>query len=191
MLWLIIAALVAVVIIQALSRPAAPRHPAVTHDASRDAPVLTAVIAQAAMRGPLRDVVRPRTAAGTCRQAQADYSPQRAAATVLARVLPRLKVAEAARTFDQSAALCSVLVRARDGDRTTLIIEVIAPVEPVTDRTLWLTSAVQVDGPTQTKYVSATSKAGWTVHVGVTGPVEGQAAADQLFMVALDPDLTW
>lgn len=190
-LWLLVAGLAVVVIVQAMGSTAAPRRPAAIQNGSWGAPVLTTVIAQAALPSPLHDDVRPDAATGTCRPAAAVYSPQHAAGTALSKVLPQLAVADAARTFDRNQALCSVMVRARDGSGTTVVIQVIAPVEPVTDRTLWMTSAVKSDGPTQTKYVSATTARGWTVRVGSTGPVANQPSADELFLVALDPVLTW
>jgi hypothetical protein len=170
------------------SSPAA--HPAIGPDLT---PVLVRQVqALANTPGPWRDYVRPDRSGGACPAGPVGFSPTAVVSAALAKAVPGFRVVDSARTFNQAPGLCSIAVRARDHAGTVTVLVVTPPSgAAVSGQLVRMSSDTRSDGVRMTTAVSAVTGRGWTVVVGSVGPVPAQPSIRQLFLIALDPTLSW
>jgi hypothetical protein len=103
---------------------------------------------------------------------------------------PAMQVLDVARVLDKFAGLCSIELRARDDTGTVLVVRIIPPIEaPV--------FAPRVDQGAETAhgfythFVRVTSRDGWMITAGSSGPADAGPSQFALLSVARQRSLLW
>lgn len=193
---LLLAAIAAVVLVH---QPQANRKPTAgastsTSPPPSDPPDQTLLAVYSLGRDPAaaHDIVRGESTPGFCRTVRVGTVPQRTAANALERILAGFRVFDTARIIDQAAGLCALQVRARDEQGNVVLANVVSPSpgrRPGRRQELQAHSGVL--HATAVEYAEFTTRDGWVVVVGSSGPRSSQPAVAALGRVASDPAMRW
>jgi hypothetical protein len=194
-----VAAIAVVVLVQgqpAGKQEVAARSSAVATTPVRPPAVADELLAAIYQRGrdvaPAEDIIRGGSVADECKSVQIGTSPQHAASAALRENLPGYRIVDTARIIDQSAGLCALQVRARDGSgNVALIIVTSPPLEPTLGRNQSLVARAGAFRDLFVEYAEFTTQDGWTVVVGTSGPKGREPSTTALGELASNPALRW
>jgi hypothetical protein len=103
---------------------------------------------------------------------------------------PEMQVLDVARVLDKFAGLCSVELRARDDTGTVLVVRIIPPVEATVFAPRVDEGAETAHG-LYTHFVQVTSRDGWMITAGSSGPADAGPSQFALLSVARQRSLLW
>ena len=196
MLVVVLAGIAAVVLVH---QPQVHRHPGPDASAStssappapRDETML-AVYSLGRDPAAAHDIVRGESTAGFCRTVKIGAVPQRAAASALERELTGFRVFDTARIIDQTAGLCALQLRARDDRDNVVLASVVSPSPGLLlGRRQELQAHTGVVHAMPVEYAEFTTRDGWVVVIGSSGPPAGQPSIAALGRLASDPAMRW
>jgi hypothetical protein len=141
--------------------------------------------------GPLQDYIRSNSSRGACALVSVGQSPQAAIAAAIHRALPDYSVRDASRTIDQFTALCAISVRAVDAQGSVLVVVIAAPQQATARAFTALTVGARSDAFRAVSIATALTKDGWSITVGVVGPLVDEPSSADLQRLSQDAGLLW
>lgn len=171
--------------------PSVTPHATPTYQPPLGDPRLALVRALAGQPGPLVTYVRPTWTSAGCPAVRVGHSPQRVLVRAVREALPDYTVRDTAATLDQSAGLCTLDLRAADPHGSTAVVEVAAPQHPRTPTFTELSIVSESSGRGATSAATAVLSSGWSVTVGVVGPLDDQPSSATLLGLAQDEAVLW
>lgn len=149
------------------------------------------VEASARTDGILRDYIRSNSTPGACPLVPVGGSPQDRIATAITRELAGYTVRDVSRTIDQFTALCALSVRAADPEGSVLVVSVAAPQRSTSRAFTDLTVGARTDTHDSVSIATAQTTTGWSITVGVVGPLADEPSSADLQRLSQDPALRW
>lgn len=176
-----------------------------THQAHRPAPAkdtapaaeqvatdrAMALIEANARAGGLHDYIRSNSSRGACMLVPVGGAPERDIAAAITRTLPGYRVRDVSRTIDQFTALCAMSVRAVDVQGSVLVVSVAAPQQATTRPFTELTVGARTEPRDAVSIATALTTSGWSITVGVVGPLADEPSSADLQRLSQDPGLLW
>ena len=150
-----------------------------------------ALIEANARSSTLHDFIRSDSTRGACALVPLGTSPQQNAAAAISRSLPGYTVRDVSRTIDQFTALCAMSVRAVDAQGSVLVVSVAAPQQATKRSFTQLTVGARTQSHDSVSIATALTKSGWSVTVGVVGPLADEPSSADLQRLSQDPALLW
>jgi hypothetical protein len=153
---------------------------------------MATIRALAGERVELTDYVRQTSAPGACAPVRVGRSPARRIGRDIEMILPGYAERDSGRTLDEFTGLCSIVVRATRGAAAlTVMVSTPAAQSPAADPYTKIETGIESESGATTKYVRATTTAGWTVLIGATGRSADLPGVAELVRLAQEPGLTW
>lgn len=135
--------------------------------------------------------LRNDSAQGACRLVPIGHSPQTGIRKAVARDLPTYTVRDTALTIDQFTALCAISVRAVDAQGSVLVVQVTAPQVGAAQPFMQLAVGVRNGEHGTVSVATAITQTGWSIVVGVVGPLADEPSSADLQRLSQDGALLW
>ncbi len=137
------------------------------------------------------DYIRSTSTRGACVLVAVGQSPQSSIAAAVHRALPGYTVRGVSRTIDQFTALCAINVRAVDASGSVLVVDVAAPQHAVARQFTALTVGGRTGARRTVSIATALTRSGWSITVGVVGPLDDEPTSANLQRLSQDAGLVW
>jgi hypothetical protein len=153
--------------------------------------VLSYVFQRAHDPAHTQDYIRSDTSTTSCTLTPPGSAPAQTIERYVVTQFPRQHVLDTQRIIDKFAGLCVLELRARDDTGSVFVIRIVAPIEdaPIVEPRVDEGSAI-ADG-SYTRFARVTTRDGWIVTAGMSGPPDAGMAQQTLLRVARNRSLLW
>ena len=140
---------------------------------------------------PAQDFVRTNTASQPCGPEPSQPGTQDRVAAEVRSAFPAARVVDSVMVIDKYAGLCSLELRARDDTGTVVVVRIVPPADDGEVIAPRVDEGVESADGLVTQFVRVTTRAGWTITTGSSGPTGTQPSEDALVSLAQQPTLSW
>lgn len=137
------------------------------------------------------DIVRSDGSTQQCPLVPSGTAPQKRLRDYVQQTLPRMQVLDVARIIDKFSGLCALELRSRDDTGTVLVVRVIPPVEQIGVVDPRVDDGSAITNGAFTRFVRVSSRDGWVVTAGLSGPADSGPSLSVLLTLAQQRALLW